>query len=219
MNKNQEIKQKLNFSQVFIILGVLFVIFLVISGITAYLTDTQTIENHFTVGQVKIELLENKWNALTASNENGIPDVAENLTPNQKIDKDPVIHNIGKNDAFVYLKIKVPIAKFSKNDQTKQELFLYEINDQWTILDARTIQYENYIEKVYYYNVNNGILSPTQSTTSLFKNDKIKFANISSGVADLQNLELEVTAYAVQSSNLPEGKNTVQTAYSLYDEN
>ena len=90
-----------------------------VSGIFAYLTDTDT-----------------------ASNNNGIPDYAENVVPNAIIEKDPQVKNVGKNDAYVFLKVTVP----AKNVITAQEngtlenngqaqatqLFTYTPNAKWT---------------------------------------------------------------------------------------
>ena len=112
-----------------------------VSGILAYLTDTDTASNKFTVGQVKIQLKEPIWEAGTDSDNNGIPDYAENLVPNETIEKDPQVKNVGKNDAYVYLKVTVPAKKIitaqsdgtlaNGGQATDTQLFTYTPNEKW----------------------------------------------------------------------------------------
>lgn len=72
-----------------------------IGGTLAYLTDSEQHVNTFTVGDVKIDLEEVGYSALTVAEKT-------NIVPNQELVKDPLIKNTGVNDAIVFLKVTVP---------------------------------------------------------------------------------------------------------------
>lgn len=57
-----------------------------IGGTMAYLTDSEQTSNTFTVGKVKIDLEETRWDT-TDNNNNDVPDQAETMVPNQELDK------------------------------------------------------------------------------------------------------------------------------------
>ena len=121
-----------------------------VSGIFAYLTDTDTASNKFTVGKVKIELQEPKWDSATDSDDNGIPDYAENVVPNAIIEKDPQVKNVGKNDAYVYLKVTVPAKKIitaqsdgtlaNGGQATDTQLFTYTAQNVITAQENGTLE-------------------------------------------------------------------------------
>mgnify|MGYP000876252070 FL=1 len=199
-----------------------------VSGIFAYLTDTDTASNKFTVGRVKIELQEPKWDSATDSDNNGIPDYAENVVPNAIIEKDPQVKNVGKNDAYVFLKVTVP----AKNVITAQEngtlenngqaqatqLFTYTPNAKWTEITSQrktntkadSTDIESYTY-VYYYNEK---VAPQATTSTLF--DTVKFANVIEGQVDSDlEQQLNIEAYAIQSDNLPDGT-SIEDAYTIF---
>ena len=113
-----------------------------ISGIFAYFTDTDTATNKFSIGKVDIDLVEETWDDAEDEDSDGIPDFAENIVPGATIEKDPKVENIGKNDAYIYLKVTVPGAKVvtvaddgTKNNdgaETDTQLFTYTTNSGWT---------------------------------------------------------------------------------------
>lgn len=78
----------------------------------AYLTDTDTKTNTFTIGKVDIGLSETNYNE----------DNAKNVVPNQVIAKDPVVTNTGKNKAVAFVTVEIPIAELTKvqDDGTKE---------------------------------------------------------------------------------------------------
>ncbi len=77
----------------------------------AYLTDTDTKTNTFTIGKVDIELKEDAFKS----------DNAQNVVPNQVIAKNPVVTNTGKNKAVAFVTVEIPIAELTKvqDDGTK----------------------------------------------------------------------------------------------------
>lgn len=74
---------------------------LAFGGTMAYLTDSETATNTFTVGKVQIELEEPGYAALTDAEK-------QNLVPNQIVTKDPQVENTGKNEALVFLTVEMP---------------------------------------------------------------------------------------------------------------
>ncbi|MCR0207331.1 SipW-dependent-type signal peptide-containing protein, partial [[Clostridium] innocuum] len=111
----------------------------VIGSSIAYFTSTDTKDNLFTVGSVRTVLHEDRWDDLADTDHNGIPDMAEDIIPNKTIPKDPTIENTGKNPAWVYLEVRVPIVNIitaqedgSRNPKADTELFLFAPDlDHW----------------------------------------------------------------------------------------
>ena len=70
----------------------------------AYLTDTKTVNNTFTMGNVKITLdetdIKNPNGARVTSNE-------YNVYPGAVVTKDPIVHNTGKNAAYIRATVNV----------------------------------------------------------------------------------------------------------------
>ena len=71
----------------------------VIGGSLAYFTAEDNAENDFTVGNVNIEIIEEKWDAADLAGAH------ENLYPGQVVEKDPVVKNNGANAAYVRVKL------------------------------------------------------------------------------------------------------------------
>ena len=72
---------------------------LTVGGTAAYLTDFDQETNTFTVGKVDIDVEEPNWK----------PDDHDKIVPTEEMKKDPQITNNGKNDAFVYLEVSIPV--------------------------------------------------------------------------------------------------------------
>ena len=64
----------------------------------AYFTAEDTAKNEFTVGNVKIDLTEPKWD------ENGSKEAPE-VYPGEALAKDPTVKNIGANPCFLRIKV------------------------------------------------------------------------------------------------------------------
>lgn len=75
---------------------VVVLVALLISGMTmAYFTDTKSVTNVFTVGNIDIELTEPNWNAAKAAG----------VLPGGSYLKDPTVENTGDADAYVLIEI------------------------------------------------------------------------------------------------------------------
>ena len=87
----------------------------------AYMTDYEAAENRFTVGSVDFNLYEHAWDGelpdggyatasnATASNALG-KNQAANMYAGKEIPKDPAIKNNSKNDAYLRMTVKIPVA-------------------------------------------------------------------------------------------------------------
>ena len=179
-------------------------------GTAAYLTDYGAVKNTFTVGKVDIDLTEPSW----------VPEDHETMEPTETMEKDPQITNVGKNDAFVYMEVSVPVREVitanedgSRNASTATELFSYNKSQKWNLMGSKIIG-EN---KVYLYNYTE-ILSPEQVTEPLFKT--VTFANIIEGQLDEQSVDMDIRAYAIQTANTDDKEADVNSrakaAYNKY---
>lgn len=81
-----------------ILLCVTLVALAAIGATFAYLTDTKTVNNTFTVGDVKIKLDETNVNAPEGDR---VTSNTYNVYPGAVVTKDPIVHNTGKNGAYV----------------------------------------------------------------------------------------------------------------------
>ncbi len=151
-----------------IIAAIILLLIFVVGGTFAFFTDTtDEVTNTFTIGSVSISLTEPGWTALADTDDNNIPDDAENMMPGESVTKDPTINNTStKSPAFVFIKVQVPCT----TETTPQEIFTYTLNAGWTEL---TIENQLPVAcssggnatHVYYYG-SNGQLSPLAKATS-----------------------------------------------------
>ena len=209
-----------------IIAIIALLLILAVAGIFAYLTSTDTASNKFTVGKVTIDLKEDSWDDAPDTDNDGVPDFAENIVPNQTIAKDPKIKNTGENPAYVYLKVTVPVKKVvvansdgtvSSRTPVDTELFTYTKKTGWTEIESERGEVKDSSNNVtahtyvYYYNT---ALEKNAETTTLF--DTVTFVNVIDNQVDAPgNYHVDVDAYAIQSNNLS-GNPTIPAAYSIY---
>ena len=78
-------------------LGLCMVAILAVGGTLAYFTSEDSVDNVFTMGNVKIEIEE-------------VVDEDTELAPNKKINKDVFVNNIGSKPAYVRVHIAFPAA-------------------------------------------------------------------------------------------------------------
>ena len=93
-------------------------VLMIFISIMAYFTSTEQVTNRFTVGEVKIDLVEPNWvGDADTSLENNHRVVngtkvsyrdANYILPGELVPKDPKIVNTGKNEAIVFMKVEVP---------------------------------------------------------------------------------------------------------------
>lgn len=173
-------------------------------GISAYFTDGDTATNVFEVGEVTIDLQEPSW----------VPPT--DITPEQEFAKDPQVENIGVNDAYVFVEVKVPCANVATATETgtpvaaaKTQLFTYDVKDGWVLVPAGTVETDTLNTYVYAYvgddEATMEAIAAGEVTESVF--DYVRFANITEDQGlENQSLEMEINAYAIQTQNINDGK-------------
>lgn len=104
-----------------IFLCVALVAIAIVGASLAYFTDTDSAKNTFTVGNVKIDLIEQE------KGENGLQDFTQNktLVPGKSNDGNAVskivtVKNTGKNDAWVWVELKIPAYLISSEYPTNE---------------------------------------------------------------------------------------------------
>lgn len=201
MKKNKNIKK--------IALATAMVGLLTVGGITAYFTDSATVTNKFTVGEVSLDLTEPSW----------VPSTGTNITPNKEVAKDPTITNSGKNSEFVFMTVAVPYANVitatadgAKNAAADTELYSYTVNAGWVEIGTPTKDTTaKTVTHTYAYGSSSACstLAVGAKTPALF--NTVKFANVIEG----QGLEgtakdIVINAYGIQSTDI-NGKKTAPT--------
>ncbi len=205
---------------------------LVVGSIGAYFTATDEASNSFTVGKIAVKIAEPNWSALTDTNENDIPDVAECVLPNAQIAKDPTVKNTSeKNDAFVFVKVTVPKATILTSNvgsgakaKSAVETQLFQLNDSnntdagnglvwagtdtyntdsWYLVKEDTSA-DNVNEYIYAYgnSVACTALAAGESTAQPVFNS-VTFCNAVGGQElELSTQAIKVEAFAIQSTDL-----------------
>ena len=196
---------------------------LLIGGTMAYLTDTETTTNTFTVGSVTVDMQEPSYPG------NGSDKVSD-VFPNEEIPKDPQIKNTGRNSAIVFTRFEIPMAnvRFAKDDGTplekkNQEIFYFKadgktynsIGDHWVQLDKTFVDAdgntvaEDSAAYARYLVGYEDVLFEGQTTTPVF--DTVKLANMivdKQYDADNYNMmanstrSIILTTYAIQADNI-----------------
>jgi len=158
---------------------------LAIPGLFAYFTDTDSVDNVFTVGNVEIDLVESGDG--TEIKEDGVLTGMkwENVAPGKEVQKAPVVKNTGRNDAYVFLEVLDNEYLEYTYDSTK-----------WTKLG------DDY-PGVYYYGVNElaTVAALNGETDALFS--KVVVGAIEEQTA-ASELHLKINAYAIQTTDLGE---------------
>ena len=203
-----------------VVIVMALVAIMAITGTAAYFTASEEATNKWTVGKVTIDLQEEEY-------EKHKEEETKDITPNMELHKDPKVHNTGNNDAFVFMRVRIPKATVKVAAQngsapaeaTLQELFDYRWNNGWTVIDTREVRSgtATYQEYVIAYGTANECtaLKPGETTPVLFINGDgdhiankgvaglITFKNVIEGQG-LENVELNlnVESFAIQTANL-----------------
>ncbi len=92
-----------------IALAVSCAVLLVFVSVSAYTVSTESTTNSLTVGNIDITLTEEEWE------ENQV------IVPDEELEKNPVVTNQGKNEAYIFAKVAVPYVEnitMDYNDNT-----------------------------------------------------------------------------------------------------
>lgn len=206
-----------------ILLCVTLVALAAIGATFAYLTDTKTVDNTFTMGNVAIKLDETNVNDPTGDR---VTSNTYNVYPGAVVTKDPIVHNTGKNAAYIRATVNVSnwmnlvgayypdFKETFPNDGYKAALNLLvgELGEGWSVVgveagDTFTIgQFDAKFILKY-----DGKLAAGDDTTAMFQT-----VTIPAGI-DNANTEsfsgVKVVAQAIQA----DGFDTWEAAFAAYD--
>ena len=206
-----------------ILLCVTLVALAAIGATFAYLTDTKTVDNTFTMGNVAIKLDETNVNDPTGAR---VTSNEYNVYPGAVVTKDPIVHNTGKNAAYIRATVNVSnwmnlcaayypdFKETFPNDGYKAALNLLvgELGEGWSVVgveagDTFTIgQFDAKFILKY-----DGKLASGADTTAMFQT-----VTIPAGI-DNANTEsfsgVKVVAQAIQA----DGFETWEDAFAAYD--
>lgn len=206
-----------------ILLCVTLVALAAIGATFAYLTDTKTVNNTFTMGNVAIKLDETD-----IKNPNGdrVTSNEYNVYPGAVVTKDPIVHNTGKNAAYIRATVNVSnwmnlcaayypdFKETFPNDGYKAALNLLvgELGEGWSVVgveagDTFTIgQFDAKFILKY-----EGALAAGADTTAMFQTVTIP-AGIDNANTDSFS-GVTVVAQAIQA----DGFDTWEAAFVAYD--
>lgn len=198
---------------------------MVIGGTLAYFTDTKTAENTFTMGNVKITLdetdVKNPQGDRVTSNE-------YDVYPGQTVTKDPIVHNTGKNGAYIRATVNVynwmnlvaayypDFKETFPNDGYKAALNLLvgELGEGWSVVDVvagDTFTIGQFDAKfVLKYD---GVLDAGADTTAMFQTVTIPAGIDNANASSFQSVK--VVAQAIQA----DGFETWAEAFNAFDGN
>ena len=195
----------------------------IVGASLAYFTDTKTATNTFTMGNVKIKLdetdIKNPQGDRVTSNE-------YNVYPGAVVTKDPIVHNIGKNGAYIRATVNVSnwmnlasayypdFKETFPNDGYKAALNLLvgELGEGWSVVevvegDTFTLgQFDAKFILKY-----DGVLAADDDTAAMFQTVTIP-AGIDNANADSFD-EVKVVAQAIQA----DGFDTWEAAFAAFD--
>lgn len=206
-----------------ILLCVTLVALAAIGATFAYLTDTKTVDNTFTMGNVKITLDETNVNDPEGDR---VTRNTYNVYPGAVVTKDPIVHNTGKNAAYIRATVNVsnwmnlcaayyPESgfEFTKPGYEKSlELLVGTLGEGWSVVgvtrgDTFTIgQFDAKFILEY-----DGKLAAGADTTAMFQTVTIP-AGIDNANTDSFK-EVKVVAQAIQA----DGFDTWEAAFAAYD--
>lgn len=214
-----------------ILLCVTLVALAAIGATFAYLTDTKTVNNTFTMGNVAIKLDESKvdqnGNAVEGDR---VTSNTYNVYPGAVVTKDPIVHNTGKNGAYVRAVVTIEdgmnwLGLYNENVWTapQEAAFNAMINntlgDGWELVD---IAYDmsgpnhptsDFVATLKYTNV----LEAGKDTTAMFSQiafpTKLTGNDVTSRIDQNGEFGINVVAQAIQADGF---ENWVD-AFAAYD--
>ena len=206
-----------------IFLCVALVAIAVVGASLAYFTDTKSATNTFTMGDVKIKLDETNVNDPEGDR---VTSNAYDVYPGAVVAKDPIVHNVGKNAAYIRATVNVSnwmnmcaayfpdfgIAYPNQGYEQSLMLLVDALGEGWSVVgveagDVFTIgQFDAKFILKY-----DGTLAAGADTTAMFQTVTIPAGidNANAGSFD----EVKVVAQAIQA----DGFDTWEDAFAAFD--
>ena len=184
-----------------ILTAVVLLLVILIGGMIAYFTDTESITNKFTLGNVDITLTEPNWST-TDSNNNGVPDVAEQLSPGQTIAKNPTVTvESTSKSAYLFMTVEIPAITTGVGGDVTKELFTYTTKTGWTEVTAKkSVKAKSVVHLYVYGTLDTPTTAAADTTTAaLFDNVTVNTELTSAETESFSNnSNIIVTAYGIQ---------------------
>jgi len=193
-----------------IAVAAILLIILLIGGLLAYFTDTDTATNVFTLGDnVDISLSETAW----------VPENGEGIHPGATVAKNPVITNDSSTTpAYVFAKVTVPCYDSNADGNADDALFtLNTIGSGWTLISTSNVDTTNKtITYVYAYGSESEMtaLGANASTSAVFSSVTLKSTLTATQKATAGSTNIEVKAYGIQTDSL--GVTNPTAIYALF---
>ena len=206
-----------------ILLCVTLVALAAIGATFAYLTDTKSVNNTFTMGNVKITLDETNVNDPTGDR---VTSNAYHVYPGAVVKKDPIVHNVGENAAYIRATVNVSnwmnlcaayypdfgIHFPSAGYENSLQLLVGQLGEGWSVVGV-TIG-DTFTDGAYgakFILKYDGKLAAGENTTAMFQSVTIP-AGIDNANTDSFK-EVKVVAQAIQA----DGFDTWEKAFEAYD--
>ena len=185
-----------------IAVAIVLMLVLVIGGMLAYFTDTDTKTNVFTLGDnIDISLSESGWT--NSSGTNWERAEAQGIHPGATVAKAPIIKNESSTTpAYVFAEVTVPCYDSDANGTVDTALFtLNSIGSGWNLMSTSSIDTTNKtITYVYNYGTSSAMtsLAANASTSAVFS-----------------PVSLPSTLTAAQKATAPTSPNIVVNAFGI----
>lgn len=203
------------------ICSAMLLVCLSVGATVAYLTDTKTITNTFTVGKVKITLDEA---AIKQENGNWVEDSTKarvkgneyHLLPGMSYAKDPTV-TVKADSEEAYVRVLVTVNKRQELDKLFMDHnydiknIVTGISDDWTVAMVSTDENNNRIYELRYKST----VAPSDKDTVLddiFEGIKMPGDIVNAELATISGLTIEVVAHAIQA----DGFDTADAAWAAF---
>lgn len=174
-------------------------VFAASAGMTgAYLArSTEKLNNVITRGSIEVKVTEPEW----------VEANGRKLTPGSVIAKDPTVVNTGKNEAWIFLKVQIPMKEIvlvdaktkKKQEPAKAELFSFSSTENWKLV-KKSAEGE-WVNYVFGYRFP---LEAGKKTDPLFR--EVTLVNYLEGeLDDSEVLTLPIEAMAIQTNVCADG--------------
>lgn len=192
-------------------------------GTMAYLTSTAKVENTFTMGDVKIKLDETDVNNPEGDR------VTKNdyeVYPGAVVTKDPIVHNVGKNGAYIRATVNVSnwmnlVAAYYPNFKetfpnegykAALNLLVGELGEGWSVVgvEAGNVFTVGQFDAKFILKYD-GVLASGKDTTAMFKTVTIPAGIDNANAASFNSVKVE--AQAIQEN----GFDTWEAAFAAFD--
>ena len=185
------------------------------AGTLAFMTDTETAENEIKAGTLQIDLTEPEYTP------------GKVLEPNAAVHKDPTVTNEGTVPMLAFIRVCIPMKKVATVDNVtkviiparEQELFSFEADGNWILLENREVSADNGAKySCYVYGYLAKALDPGESSMPLF--EEVRFVNLLEGELEYASeLDIPISAFGLQEKHFYEGEsmeNRLLNSYANY---